>query len=248
MKSRDFIIIFLSLIFTSCSWPNWGKNDQPKIRIVDLQGKSHDVVTKVPELNSQALAAQGKINVNTPKFVETKSLQTGEIKYQNYQDQNIANAKATSNFPQVNPTNSETTSENLGTVTKDNNQTIEYNLADTKTSIDDVKNNVQAGTKYVYKKNNESELKNLKSENSQSVSAKTGKKFFVQVGSFSSFANAESILKKMKKFHDGKVETLEGEKTIYRVLLGPLENRTKAKQLANKITSSGHDAIITKSE
>jgi cell division protein FtsN len=50
----------------------------------------------------------------------------------------------------------------------------------------------------------------------------------------------------MKKFHSGKIETVEGEKTIYRVLLGPFSDKNKAKEVVKKITDSGRDAIITK--
>jgi hypothetical protein len=60
MKKSNLIIL-LCLILTSCSQPFWQKDGQPKIRIVDLQGKSRPIVTRTPDLNAQALASQGKI-------------------------------------------------------------------------------------------------------------------------------------------------------------------------------------------
>ena len=44
------------------------------------------------------------------------------------------------------------------------------------------------------------------------------KGLFVQVGSFSNSENAAKTLAKMNKFHKGHVETVTGDKTIYRVL------------------------------
>jgi cell division protein FtsN len=218
MKKSNLIIL-LCLILTSCSQPfwqkAWQKDGQPKIRIVDLQGKSRPIVTRTPELNAQALASQGKI---TP--FENRPVQQGEIKsYQppikNYQDQNISNAKATSAFPA-----GQVTEEIFGVNKKEPVQDVEFDL------------------------NESAEKKKYARSGKKEVSS--GQKFFVQVGSFSSRSSADSILKKMKKFHSGKIETIEGEKTIYRALLGPFSDKNKAKEVVKKITDSGRDAIITK--
>ena len=220
MKKSN-LIVFLCLILTSCSQPFWQKDGQPKIRIVDLHGKSRPIVTRTPELNSQALTSQGKI---TP--FENRSLRQGEIKpeqppIKNYQDQNIDNAKATSTFPSGQPTE-----EILGATKKEPVQAVEFDLSE---SIEKKKYAQKAG-----------EAGSSKKEVS------SGQKFFVQVGSFSNLSSADSTLKKMKKFYSGKIETVEGEKTIYRVLLGPFSNKNKAKEMAKKITDSGRDAILTK--
>ncbi len=214
MKKSNLIIL-LCLILTSCSQPFWQKDVQPKIRIVDLQGKSRPIVTRTPDLNAQALASQGKV---TP--FENRPAQQGEIKSQqppikNYQDQNISNAKATSAFPAA-----QATEEIFGVNKKEPVQAVEFDL------------------------NESTEKKKYAHSGKKEVSS--GQKFFVQVGSFSSRSSADSILKKMKKFHSGKIETIEGEKTIYRVLLGPFSDKNKAKEVVKKITDSGRDAIITK--
>lgn len=237
MKSRVFSLIALSLIFTSCSYlPKWKNDNQPQIRIVDLQGKTHPVVTKVPELNTQALASQGN-SVASPIVSSTKKpIQIGEVKYQNYQEQNLANAQATNVFPQGQQPasskqetgNNEALQVGAGKGNQDADQEVEYDLTENKSAP-----------------KAEKSLKKL--TNKSTTSATSGTKFFVQVGSFSTKDRADLMLNKMKKFHSGKIETVEGEKTIYRALLGPLSNKTKARELAKKITSTGQDAIITKS-
>lgn len=229
MKSSN-LIIFLSLILASCSsWENWQKNSQPKIRIVDLQGKTHAITTRVPELNAQAMASQGSLQNNAERAAsEKKSVQQGEIKYQNYQDQNIANAQATNSFPQSNPAPAETKDTvALGASTKESEQVVEYNLAE---SEDEKK----------------PEKIDKKSTDKKAVLSNAGDKFFVQVGSFANHAAADSLLKKMKKFHSGRVEAVETDKTIYRVWIGPFSSRVKAKEMMKKITSTGQDAIVTK--
>jgi cell division protein FtsN len=52
----------------------------------------------------------------------------------------------------------------------------------------------------------------------------------------------------MRKFHRGKIEIIEGDKAIHRVLLGPFPNRKKAKEMVKKIASSGHEAILVRSK
>jgi len=219
MKKSN-LIVFLCLVLTSCSQSFWQKDSQPKIRIVDLHGKSRPIVTRTPELNSQALTSQGKI---TP--FENRPLQ-GEIKsdqppIKNYQDQNIANAKATSNFPAGQPTE-----EILGTDRKEPLQAVEFDLNESIEKKKYARKAVEVG--------------------SSKKEVSSGQKFFAQVGSFSNLSSADSTLKKMKKFHSGKIEAVEGEKTIYRVLLGPFSDKNKAKEMVKKITDSGRDAILTK--
>lgn len=221
MKKNNLFILF-GLILTSCSQPFWQKDGQPKIRIVDLQGKSHPVVTRAPELNTQALTSQSKMSP-----AENRPAQQGEVKYQpqpikNYQDQNIANAQATSAFPAGQPTE-----EILEASTKEPVQSVEFDLTESK----------KGEKKYVHK---------IGEAGSNKKEISSGKKFFAQVGSFSNLSSADATLKKMKKFHSGKIETVEGDKTIYRVLLGPFSDRNKAKEMVKKITDSGSDAILTK--
>lgn len=49
----NFLLISISLFVFSCS-----KNKETKLRIVDLQGKPHNIKTRTPELNAQFLQSQ----------------------------------------------------------------------------------------------------------------------------------------------------------------------------------------------
>lgn len=229
MKSST-LLIFLSLIFTSCSWQNWQKDTQPKIRIVDLQGKSRPIVTRVPELNNKALADQGKMMpnmalANAQKQQISPKYQQPTIK--NYQDANIANAQATKAYPTNQPVK-----EILGVREVESAPVIEYNLADSKKEKKRKK-------KYVHKKSKQDDGE---------ISKTRGKKFFVQVGAFSNKNSAESLLRKMKKFHSGKIKTVKSKRTIHRVLIGPFSSKRKAQAILRKINKSGQDAILTRSE
>ena len=67
------ILIFLTLLIVSCS-----KSDEKRIRIVDLQGKSHAIKTRVPELNVEILESQDIIN-DTQKAIQKKIENFGSI-------------------------------------------------------------------------------------------------------------------------------------------------------------------------
>jgi cell division protein FtsN len=242
MKIRILSLVLFGLLLTSCGLVSkWKKDDQPQIRIVDLQGKSHPVVTKVPELNAKALAAQGQQN-SSPIIVESKKpIQVGEVKYQNYQDQNLANAQATSQFPQgTKQLNQEQPGQNDDLIQagkKDEDQVVEYDLTENKTILSPKKSG---------KKTAEKKSSSKKSEAKSGAGSKG--KYFVQVGSFSTRLRAQAVLEKMQKYHSGKIEVIEGEKTIYRSLLGPFPTKEKALELSQEIKSDGHDAIIVKNK
>jgi cell division septation protein DedD len=73
------------------------------------------------------------------------------------------------------------------------------------------------------------------------------KGIFVQTGSFSNEDSAKQVLQETQKFYKGRIEEAQaGEKTIYRVLLGPFANSKKAKDIVLKIKNSGRDAIVVK--
>jgi cell division protein FtsN len=52
----------------------------------------------------------------------------------------------------------------------------------------------------------------------------------------------------MEKFHQGRVETVNGEKKIYRVLLGPFSSKAQAREMAQKITDSGYEAVLMRNK
>lgn len=232
------LVIFLSLFFASCS----SKNDQPQIRIVDLQGKARSVVTRTPELNAQALASQGMSSEirTAPRKVE--------IRQQNNEDFGAASSQAIQQTLQTQPY------ENLSQNRQEDSTNISDNAIVAAGSADKQERVVE----YDLSKEDQAE-KPVAKKSKQKISAKKitkeiapkaskGKKFFVQVGSFSNSVNADSELKKMKKFHSGKVEVVEGEKTIHRVLLGPFSSKSKAQEMVATIANSGHPAILVRSK
>jgi cell division protein FtsN len=123
---------------------------------------------------------------------------------------------------------------------EDPNKTIEYDLAKTEEEK-------APATKITEKKSRKSALKNNKKAATASARTSTKTKgFFVQVGSFANKANADQTLEKMQSFHEGQIESGTKEKIIYRVLLGPFNNKKEASEILAKITNSGHEAIIVK--
>jgi cell division septation protein DedD len=228
---RKIFVIFLSLFFASCSAK---EEQQTKIRIVDLQGKPHSVTTKTPELNNQALAMQGKMRDGRNNFAN-------EVKKEEKFPQNFAQQDAdfgavsseaiqkTLQFSkQPTEKNSEKSDNSIVSAgaSEDKNQTVEYDLL-------------------------EGEEKTKKPAKSKKVLAKKSavtKKFFAQVGSFSNSGNAKQTLNEMAKFHKGRIEVVEGEKTIYRVLIGPFSNKAQANEMVKKISNSGREAILVRSK
>lgn len=199
---KKFFIISFIIFFTSCI----PKNDpQTRIRIVDLEGKSHPITTKVPELNAQALASQGS-------FSPPQKNITNSAPQENSTSNQVAIEK------NLTPLNPQQTEKNSDTATKeDPNKAIEYDLAETEIAP------VGKATK------NKNAITNKPSKSIKKATSKVGKagEFFAQVGYFSNESNANQTLDKMKIFHEGKIETGTGAKTSYRVLLGPFANKSK---------------------
>ncbi|MBP7709678.1 MAG: SPOR domain-containing protein [Rickettsiales bacterium] len=207
-------ILFLSLIFASCAAKN---EQQPRIRIVDLDGNSHSVVTKIPELNKQAMSSQGVLKEQPAMFENNLPQETAQNSApQMAPDYGVL---ATPVAPQK-PAQQEPV---VGAGKQD--ETVEYDLSSPE---EDAKPEVKPTKKL----------------------AKTAaeKGLFVQVGSFENSENATKTLAKMEKFHKGRVETVEGEKPIYRVILGPFKSKPKALALMKKIKASGSDAVLMRSK
>ncbi len=153
-----------------------------------------------------------------------------------YQDQNIANAQVANSYPRSNPTANEASTNSMTSVRNSAEEIVEMDLGDAPRSA-------KGGSKKIKYNFGQS-----KTTPSKAVSASSTGKFFVQVGSYSNISTAKSELKKMKKFHSGKIETVDGERTMHRVLVGPFANKKKAAAMMKKIKASGHDAIITRGE
>lgn len=235
-------VIFLSLILVSCSAKN---EQQTKIRIVDLQGKSHPVSTKIPDLNVQALASQGRLQDEQGSF-NSSAVES----QQNMAPRNTPAALAeTEQLPQPiqaikqdpqQPSKSSNIAVNAGLAQGE--QAVEYDLAE---SEEVEKPAAKKKLKSRAAKKPVEIVEESGAAKEVAATPKTGK-FFVQVGSFSSSDNANKTLNLMKKFYRGEVETVDGDKVIYRVLLGPFANKGQASAMVKKITASGHPAILVK--
>ena len=239
--SAKNLVIFLGLIIASCS----AKNDpQTKIRIVDLQGKSHPVATRIPDLNTQVLASQGRLQeeqtVIKNSTTETNSQPPNPSNNSAFSSQNLAvlrsNPSQASAIPVINNKSQTAQSSNvmIGGSSMQKEQTVEYDLSkpDEAEMASSKKVKFKVGQKAVV---------------SESVAGKI-KGFFAQVGSFSTMNSADKTLASMKKFHKGQIEIVDGDKTIYRVLLGPFPNLAKANEMIKKIKTSGHEAILVRNK
>jgi cell division protein FtsN len=263
-KKINNSIIFLSLFIFSCS-----SNEQPKIRIVDLQGNAKPISTRTPELNNQALNSQN-IAVNSPSQSSHKvevrknsdssnfsafSSQAIQQTLQNQSKASQADSKMISKNTELAENNIK--SDVASNMARDKGSSVEYDLSDIpepeKTiapdslenkKSEDQKLEAQKVEKAKTFKFNQSKVERVKDVNITQKSS--GKKFFVQVGSFTNRFNADGALQKMKKFHHGKVEVVEGEKTVYRTLLGPFPNKEKANQMLKKISRSGEEGVLVR--
>lgn len=238
---NNIVVKFLVIVLGLTSFACMPKQDkEPRIRIVDLQGKSRSVVTRAPILNNQALMMQraaanqgyapqdGQGNAIDPNQGQPiENLNYGQASSEIIQQ----TLQPTQNAPQgANPI-----------VAIDNNakrpeidNSIEYDLSDApeveKPAAKPVANKARTTAKQPKKK--------------FIISNNKRKGLFVQVGSFASASNAKKTLETMQKFHPGRIEKVAGKPVLYRVLLGPFTSKTKANMLVTKIENSGHDAVL----
>ena len=92
------------------------------------------------------------------------------------------------------------------------------------------------------KKNNPKPVK--KAEN---ITKNTGEKqFYLQLGSFNNQENANDFINKSKNKNLQTIEANLGNKTVYRAVLGPYQNRKIALKEMQKIQKSGQEVVIIK--
>ncbi len=260
---RQNLLIFSVALISACSSNN---SDQPKIRIVDLEGKSHPIVTKTPELNVQALAMQGKAPEqvrfyndtpkNTPSYgnlieqtlqipqnqqkataiSQGQKIQTPIIQAQDNQQQNTSIGQTQDN-QQIAATQ---------TLQKPQENSQDFAEAQNQQSIE---YDLVSPTEDQKTKTNEKPLKIIfkKEAKSPVTGSKKIKGFFVQIGSFSNEISADEMLKKASKFGKGHVELSE-DKKLYRALLGPAKNKPAAQALLKKVKASGYEAVLKKND
>jgi cell division protein FtsN len=260
-------IIFLSLTIASCKMGG----DSKKIRIVDLQGKSHALKTRVPELNAPILQSQGKLQQQENMFENS----TASSSYNNQNNDNFSyqqptevneaplveqNKYATADYQAASSELAMQNAQLQGTVNTPQSPNTQYaNVAAGKVAEEEIKEiditdstkskksfgkaSVLAKHKVAAKRSN----KKVAVPSSQESYSSDLSGIFVQTGAFSTLGNAEKSALKMQKFSKTQIEESEVQgKKFYRVLLGPFSNKTKAKQMVSKIKGTGHDAIIVR--
>lgn len=255
------IIILLTLVIFSCT----PKNQEPQVRLVGLDGKpGKKVDPKVPDLNIEALRQQGRL-AKAEQFTQNLANNQNNFgQYSSYQNQysnqtqpqNYASASSkiiedTLQFSQNPQFNEQPKFKNQQVIyQKDKRKSVpEYNLANIDEEIeieviDKTKPNARPSQQVSKKKKYVKTPAKKKSAGRRS----SGKKYYAQVGSFLNKNNANKELKRMKKFHSGKIQTVRGKKVVHRVILGPFTKKSSARNLVSKVKKSGHDAILIKTQ
>ncbi len=248
-----FCIIQL-LILSSCIF----KDSKPQIRLVDVNGKSRKIITRIPDLNLKALAQQGHLYSATKDMVEINNAHQ-ENNMSNFKNSHFKKAKTSSSSVNKKPLNNNKNyiNKNNRNFAKFSSSTIEDSLAKNiqKSNIKQPVKEIEFDLSSQAKRNNDSNRINKKVKNynskkiakpkSATLNSRYNKEVYVQVGSFSKENNAAKFLRYMNKFNKGeiqKIKTISGQ--VYRVVLGPFSSIDSANQTVKMVKSSGHDALI----
>ncbi len=246
----QLFFILIGLTLASCAL----KSKSPQIRIVGLDGKHRELATRSPELNSQALSSQGKVLEN--KIVNSKpSYNQAESDLVEITPDTVSAASDLGSEKKESSKNQIT--KNSSAILFNGSNTEEYDISDSKeenskTEVKTTFKEKSATKKFIKKPIFISKSKTSQAEDlgeqpvKKSFAIKASKGYFAQVGSFSDERNAQNLLSKMSKFHKGIVDSSDGEKTIYRVLLGPIQGKKSANILIAKIKASGQDAVLVR--
>ncbi|MDA9231327.1 SPOR domain-containing protein [Rickettsiales bacterium] len=231
LKKKTFLIkkIFLTILpisIAACSLDsikNKFSNNQPKetqIRIVGLDGEYRPINRQIPALNSNLLISQQQ------NPIQNNSEEAAKKENANSQNLNSLDNFGPSDQPLLE-------SSNLSSASA---AAIIYNSNQEK----------QSATK------EESEAETAEKKLSQKIyiiekkpAIPTGT--FIQIGSFRSKNNAEKALAKSKNIANGLIKEAGSNKKIYKIILGPVNNKVQANSLLKKAKNNGFkDAFITK--
>ena len=93
-----------------------------------------------------------------------------------------------------------------------------------------------------------SKKNNIKSfKKAEKILDNTGEKqFYLQLASFNNKQNVADFIDKSKNKNLQTIEASLGNKTVYRAVLGPYQNRKIALKEMQKITKSGQEVVIIK--
>ena len=225
--SKSLAVFGLALL-TSCLGYK-PSNQATEIRIVDLNGNPKPIRRIVPEGNAQMLVnqqAQCVIVNNTPNNIITSAPQ-------NYQ------------APDINPVANNNIANN--TENKQDEAVVSYDMSNDDSTSEISNKTIPAPSQTKNSPDKRFKLANSKDSSTKAASVNESGTL-IQIGSFSSYSNAQKVLKQSHKINSGKIEevNLSGGKN-YRVFLGPISNSKKVHTILKKAKNSGYkDAFIVR--
>jgi len=232
LKKKTFLIkkiflITLPISIAACSLDsikNKFSNNQPKetqIRIVGLDGEYRPINRQIPALNSNLLISQQQNPIqNNSEEVEKKE-------NANSQNLNSLDNFGPSDQPLLESSNLNSTSAAAAIIYNSNQEKQNATKEESEAEIAEKKLSQKI---YIIEKK---------------PAIPTGT--FIQIGSFRSKNNAEKALEKSKNIANGLIKEVGSNKKIYKIILGPVNNKTQATSLLKKAKNNGFkDAFITK--
>lgn len=225
------LTLFISLPLISCK----SKNERGfAYRIVDAKGKTVEIERKVPELNAQFLPED---------YVTSKPLE------ETYNDEDFSTpvADLDNNYEEFDF--EESLQEN-----KDLNEKTDNTVSKRKVIPVKKKETPEAKDKADELKLKPKTTKTAATKPTTNKKAETVKKapaitnpHYVQIGAYSVKTSAENLKKEYSTLATTKIKVVKiNNKSIHRVLLGPVNSRTEAEALLNKVIKKGrYDAFIT---
>ncbi len=242
----NILLFFCLTLVVSCDL--FKKSDDVEIRLVNLEGKSRKMQTRVPDLNLKALADQANLKNNSNNFLVANNQQANEPKNESLPQPNLVRDNSYNNIDSQQ--NQQQNQQDFGQFSS---KTVQYSFGQEE-KFEEIPSQVSYD---LSKDENNKEINevtptatknpNLTKSNPSSTLSKNPdkKEIYVQVGAFSNENNAKNFLKFMKKFSSGQIEKNKTSNGfIHRVLLGPMENVDKANNTIKDIKNSGHDAIL----
>jgi cell division protein FtsN len=266
----NLLVIISIFLVVSCN-----KNKSTELRFVNLAGKSKPIKFRVPEENAQILNNSKSVNLpnpnlnketnqnsasktttevakNNPPIIPQNSLNTAFNKNEaSNSDSSAVSNQYSDNQQQSSKTIAEQKydfAENVAnSLVPDlnlvNKQSIEEEMIIQGKYVNETKN-IKEKEKILDK----SKKNNLKSfKKAEKILDNTGEKqFYLQLASFNNKQNVADFIDKSKNKNLQTIEASLGNKTVYRAVLGPYQNRKIALKEMQKITKSGQEVVIIK--
>ncbi len=140
--------------------------------------------------------------------------------------------------------NQTTINQTKNTITEKN--TTQNNTTESKEDQYDTQSNSTEVNSEEINKEKKVEDKDSKNENQTTVEENVHESYYIQVGSFTSLENAESIKEQLVSIGlQPKIEKIiTGGNSIYRVVLGPYKTQEEVQLESDKLKRMGYDNVI----